>query len=50
MDWIGNNWLWLLFLVGMVAMHVFGHRGHRHGRDTATDQIAASPPELMKHR
>ena len=30
MDWIDNNWIWLLFLVGMVAMHVFGHRGHRY--------------------
>ena len=31
MDWIGNNWIWLVFLVGMIAMHLFGHRGHRHG-------------------
>ena len=30
MDWIGNNWIWLVFLVGMIAMHLFGHRGHRH--------------------
>ena len=29
MDWIGNNWIWLVFLVGMIAMHLFGHRGHR---------------------
>ena len=31
MDWIGSNWIWLVFLVGMIAMHLFGHRGHRHG-------------------
>ena len=31
MDWIGNNWIWLVFLVGMITMHLFGHRGHRHG-------------------
>ena len=31
MDWIGNNWIWLVFLVGMIAMHLFGHRGHSHG-------------------
>ena len=31
MDWIGNSWIWLAFLVGMIAMHLFGHRGHRHG-------------------
>ena len=28
MDWIGNNWIWVLLVVGMVAMHLFGHRGH----------------------
>lgn len=31
MDWIGNNWIWLVFIGGMIAMHLFGHRGHRHG-------------------
>ena len=31
MDWLGNNWIWIVFVVGMIAMHLFGHRGHRHG-------------------
>ena len=31
MDWLGNNWIWIVFVLGMIAMHLFGHRGHRHG-------------------
>lgn len=28
MDWLSQNWVWVLFFVGMVAMHMFGHGGH----------------------
>jgi hypothetical protein len=28
MDWISANWIWLLFAVAFVAMHMFGHGGH----------------------
>ena len=38
MEWLSQNWVWVLFAVGMVAMHMFGHGGHgghaghdRHG-------------------
>ncbi len=31
MEWIQNNWFWLALAVGFVAMHMFGHGGHRHG-------------------
>ncbi|WP_448325986.1 hypothetical protein [Sulfitobacter sp. M13] len=36
MQWILENWLILLFGVGMIGMHLFGHRhgkkmGHDHG-------------------
>jgi hypothetical protein len=31
MEWINENWLWLLLGGGMVAMHLFGHRGHAGG-------------------
>lgn len=36
MQWIIENWLILLFGVGMIGMHLFGHRhggkgGHNHG-------------------
>ncbi len=32
MDWLQNNWIWLAVAVGFIAMHFFGHGGHRHGR------------------
>ena len=33
MVWLQNNWIWLAVAVGFVAMHFFGHGGHRHGRE-----------------
>ena len=33
MEWLSQNWVWILFFVGMIAMHMFGHGGHGgHGR------------------
>ena len=28
MEWFSQNWVWILFAVGMIAMHMFGHGGH----------------------
>ena len=28
MQWISQNWVWILFFVAFVAMHMFGHGGH----------------------
>lgn len=28
MEWFSENWVWLLFFAGMIAMHLFGHGGH----------------------
>ena len=28
MQWLSQNWVWVLFFVGMIAMHMFGHGGH----------------------
>ncbi|MFZ5673209.1 MAG: DUF2933 domain-containing protein [Pseudomonadota bacterium] len=33
MEWLQNNWIWLAVAAGFMAMHLFGHGGHRHGRD-----------------
>ena len=33
MDWLQNNWIWLAVAAGFIAMHFFGHGGHRHGRN-----------------
>ncbi len=37
MDWLAENWVWVLLGIGMVAMHLFGHGGHGdHGGRDAT--------------
>lgn len=28
MTWFGENWIWVIFAVGFVAMHTIGHGGH----------------------
>ena len=28
MDWLAQNWIWVLFSIAFVAMHLFGHGGH----------------------
>ena len=28
MEWFSQNWVWVLFFAGMIAMHMFGHGGH----------------------
>ena len=27
MEWFAQNWVWVLFGVAMIAMHMFGHGG-----------------------
>lgn len=32
MQWLAQNWLWILFAVAFFGMHLFGHGGHgAHG-------------------
>ena len=28
MAWLNENWIWVLFGLAFVAMHLFGHGGH----------------------
>jgi hypothetical protein len=28
MDWLAQNWIWVIFGIAFVAMHLFGHGGH----------------------
>jgi hypothetical protein len=28
MEWLSENWVWVLIGVAFVAMHMFGHGGH----------------------
>tara|TARA_R110002020_G_scaffold402013_2_gene612216 strand:- start:4074 stop:4247 length:174 start_codon:yes stop_codon:yes gene_type:complete len=31
MQWLLENWVWILLIGGMAAMHLFGHRHGGHG-------------------
>lgn len=33
MEWIVENWFWILIGILFVAMHIFGHGGHRGKHD-----------------
>ena len=57
MEWFSQNWVWLLFFAGMVAMHLFGHGGHgghRGGHNdpkpTSTDSLQSTPEQGPGHR
>ena len=28
MAWLSENWIWVIFGVAFIAMHMFGHGGH----------------------
>lgn len=28
MEWFSQNWVWVLFFIGFIGMHMFGHGGH----------------------
>lgn len=38
MNWLGSNWIWIVAVAGILALHLFGHghgghgAGHRHRR------------------
>ena len=48
MSWISNNWIWIVFAVGMIAMHLFGHRGHSRGSKAsdAHDPVASDETKI----
>lgn len=43
MTWLTENWIWVLFGVAFVAMHLFGHgccgggHGHSHADKASSD-------------
>ena len=48
MDWLAQNWIWVLFSIAFVAMHLFGHGGHGghrghgdHGSDPSSHREAS---------
>lgn len=58
MEWLQGNWLWILFVIAVFAMHVFGHGGHGHGGQrrhdhhgrTDSDKAQAAHPEFNASR
>ena len=57
MEWFSQNWVWVLFFAGMVAMHLFGHGGHgghRGGHNdpkpTSKDSLQSTPEQGPGHR
>ena len=59
MDWLSENWVWVVVGVAFVAMHLFGHGGHSghggHGkredkeRDTGKDRGRDAPRGGHQH-
>ena len=50
MEWVSENWVWILIAVAFVAMHMFGHGGHGgHGgygdRDRDDERTSRGPSE-----
>ena len=42
MESIAQNWLWILFGIFFVSMHMFGHGGHGgHGGHDSSDRTGA---------
>ncbi|MGK2926251.1 MAG: DUF2933 domain-containing protein [Lysobacterales bacterium] len=55
MEWLTQNWFWILIFVAFIGMHMFGHGGHGghagHGRggggsreDASSRQAKGTPP------
>lgn len=60
MQWLSENWVWVLIGIAFIAFHMFGHGGHgghgghrgddgrggdrKPGRDTAERSDADAPP------
>ncbi len=48
MEWFSENWVWVLFSAGMVAMHMFGHGGHGGHGGSRDEFIPASKDGVQR--
>ena len=54
MAWISQNWLWVLFGIGFLGMHLVGHGGHaghgasddEHGEHAQVSEVEPHPKAL----
>ena len=57
MEWLAQNWVWVLLIGAFIAMHLFGHGGHGHGgrqddrksREGDSERRAARQPQAHRH-
>lgn len=53
MSWLSQNWIWVVFFLGFVAMHMFGHGGHsghgQHGRRRESDEQREPQEHAHEH-
>jgi hypothetical protein len=54
MDWLAENWFFVLLFIAFIAMHLFGHghsgHGGGHGGHGAHDSIPPPSDEPTRHR
>lgn len=53
MDWIAQNWVWIVVALAFVGFHLFGHGGHGgHGGGGGAKDKDAEPAqrENSQHR
>ncbi len=56
MDWVIENWFFILFAVLFISMHLFGfgcggHGGHgKHGRDEESDEYKGHSDEGLSDK
>ena len=59
MEWLSQNWVWVLFAGGMIAMHLFGHGCHgdhdKHGHKNDSnppgkDSVQGTPKQGSAHK
>ena len=46
MEWFSQNWIWVLFFVGMIAMHMFGHGGHGGHGNSHNESTSANKDDM----
>jgi len=57
MEWLSQNWIWVLLFAGFIAMHMFGHGGHgKHGnghsepKPASKDSVQRGPEKGQGHQ
>jgi hypothetical protein len=48
MEWFSQNWIWVLFFVGMIAMHMFGHGGHGGHGSNQNESTSANKDDTQR--